>query len=126
MILLDVIKDYLETATIAGGSTGWDLFKGFLPDSADKIVAIFESPGITPENDSTDTSFYPAFQIRVRGEKFGYEIARAKVQEIRDSLHGADVAGLIYVYANQSGPTPLGNDGNDRPNFTMNFRTMEA
>lgn len=126
MVLLDNIEAYLIAQLLAGGATGWELKKGFLPDDADKAVCIFESPGLSPENDSTDTSFYPAFQIRVRGDAFGYEIARAKMQAIRDSLHHANITGLIYVYATQSGPTPLGNDGNDRPNFTMNFRTMEA
>lgn len=126
MVLLDLIHDFLETQTIAGGATGWELYKGFLPDTADKSVAIFESPGLVPENDSTNTSFYPAFQVRVRGDAFGYEVARAKMQEIRGILNDANITNLVYVYANQSGPTPLGNDGNDRPNFTLNFRTREA
>lgn len=125
MVLLDLIYNFLVAQTVAGGVTGWELYKGFLPDNG-KAVAIFESPGLTPENDSTDTSFYPAFQVRVRGDKFGHETARAKIQEIRDILNDANITNLVYVYANQSGPTPLGNDGNDRPNFTLNFRTMEA
>ena len=48
------------------------------------------------------------------------------MQEIRGILNDANITNLVYVYANQSGPTPLGNDGNDRPNFTLNFRTREA
>ena len=126
MVLLDLIHDFLVAQTIAGGATGWPLYKGFLPDDSDQAVAIFEFPGVLPENDSTDTSFYPAFQMRVRGGEFEYEVARAKMQEIRDILNDANITNLVYVYANQSGPTSLGNDGNDRPNFTMNFRTMEA
>ena len=126
MILLDSIHDYLVAQLIAGGVTGWSLYKGFLPDKSDQAVTIYETPGLAPENETLDTIYRPAFQIRVRGPVFDYEATRAKMQEVRESVHDADISGLVYVYATQSGPVPLGNDGNDRPNLTMNFRTMEA
>ena len=124
--ILDTSGNPIQSTGGAETDSGWDIYKSFLPNSSNKAVTVFETSGTTPENDSTDTSFYPGFQILVRGDKFGYEIARAKMQTIRDSLNGADITGLVYVYANQSGPIPIGNDKNDRPNFTLNFRTMEA
>ena len=126
MILLDSIHNYLVAQLIAGGATGWSIYKGSLPDKSDQAVVIYETPGLAPENESLGTIFRPAFQIRVRGPVYDYATARAKIQEVRASLHDANISGLVYVYATQSGPVPLGNDGNDRPNLTMNFRTMEA
>ena len=126
-MILDSIKSHIQAAGVAGGETGWGLFTGFLPDTPDKSVAIFELPGGEPETLSeNETLSRVEFQVRVRGAERDYQSARTKIQEIFDILHNQPVSGFIYVFAIQSGPMPLGNDRQDRPNLTQNYKTSEV
>lgn len=132
--LLDSIADHLEDEGIGGGLTGWAIYKSILPASPDKAIAIFETPGETPEIVSEGSSeikyVNPGIQIRVRGLKFNYEEARLKIMEIFKALHGAEPTTnpgepeYVYVYAIGSGPLPMGLDTSERPELSWNFRVM--
>lgn len=127
MALLDDIHGRLTAAGVIGGASGWTGYKSYLPDTPDKAVAIYETGGPPPE--TALAIAYPTFQCRVRGEASGYAAARAQAQAVVDALHAqaaAVGAAYVYLYAANSGVLPLGNDENDRPHLTVNFRSMRS
>ena len=131
MALLDDILSFLDSQGVSGGATEWITKVSFLPNEPDKIISIYESPGsepvtVTDPDDDESIVTYPNFQVRVRGDVQEYQEARAKMEEVFRTLHNASIAGYVYIKALQSGPLPLGNDGNDRPEMAMNFKVMEV
>lgn len=125
MSILDDIGAKLEADNVVKGATGWGLGKGYMPSSPDQVITIYETGG--PEPDQTDGTphTFPTIQIRGRGVEFGYSELRTKMQEVYDSLNNSVIAGYVYVYPVESGPTPIGFDKeNNRPELTWNFRTM--
>lgn len=134
MALLDDIGDHLVAALVVGGATGWTLAKGFMPPSPDKVVALFETPGLeaghVPDLGSEEAFDQPGLQVRVRGSAFDYATARTKIQEAFEALHGNEpvvTSGeplIVYINAVQSAPLPMGLDGSNRPEMTWNFIMM--
>lgn len=125
--LLDDIGNKLIADGLANGDSGWKLYKSYMAPAPNKIVAIFELPG--PEPDQTPGTAYefPAFQIFVRGEEFGYEEARTHIKKIYNSLNNADLSGYVYIYAADSGPLLDFYDREDnRPTLFWSFRTMKG
>lgn len=126
MALLDDIKTRLEAQSVTGGATGWTAFKGFLPDTTDKVVAIFETGGETPEMAMGGVDYpKPTFQIRIRGDIRDYAVARTKAQAAIVALHRFEVNNQT-LFAIQSAPISIGNDKSDRPNLTANFRVVNV
>jgi len=133
MLVTDVL-DFLETEGLIEGATEWSGFAGYLPPEPNQAIAVFETPGAPPESKpdgSTETEYdEPTFQVRGRGEKFGYEALRTKMGAIYRALHGSELSPAsgdpvyVYVYARQSGPFPLGLDENNRPGLTWNFKAL--
>jgi len=130
-MLLEDIEAKLVAAGVVGGTTGWAFFKSFIPDSPDKAIVAFETGGEPPDYQG-GAFVYPRFQIRVRGGARGYQAARVKWQEAFEVLHDGTLidgnssppGAYVFCFAIQSGPIPLGDDGNDRPSLAVNFRTM--
>ena len=61
----------------------------------------------------------------MRGDVRGYEAARVKMKQVYLALHAMEPGvNFVYLYSNQSGPLPMGDDDNDRPEMTWNFVTM--
>jgi len=122
--LLDDIGTALTTASVVGGATGWALAKAFEPPTPNRVVSVYETGGGEP--DQTDGTKYdsPTFQVRVRGDEFGYSDARDKMDDVFAALNDATISGYVYVFARQSGPIPLGHDGNTRPLMTLNFQAL--
>jgi len=125
MALLDDIGTKLTSAGVVGGATGWSLAKAFEPPTPNKVVTLYETGGGPP--DQTDGTKYdlPTFQARVRGDEFGYEAARTKMEAVFDALNDATISGYVFVFALDSGPLSLGHDGATRPLLTLNFTTMK-
>lgn len=127
-MLLDDIAAALESAGVAGGTSGWGLYKGILPDKPDKAVALYETAGDVPS--SALALDFPGLQVRVRGPRrrddaAPYTAARAKIQEVFDALHAQEArlgSGYVFIYAVNSGPLPMGYDANDRLHLSLNFR----
>lgn len=124
MALLDDIGTALTTASVVGGATGWTLAKGFEPVSPDAVVTVYETGGGEPDQSDGTKYDVPTFQIRVRGDAFGYSAARTKMNDVFAALNDATISGYVYVFSRQSGPIPLGHDGKTRPLLTMNFHAM--
>lgn len=126
VVALDEIGTKLTDDGIVEGSTGWRLAKGTTMEEQDQVVTIIESPGEIPDQDASGEPEhnFPGFQLRIRGNKFGYQTARAKAQEVFDSLNNAALSGFNYIYAD-SAPFYLGYDDNNRPELVVNFSSMQ-
>lgn len=130
-MLLDDIATALETAGVAGGATGWALYKGILPDKPDKAVALYETPGAVPS--AALALDFPGLQVRVRGPRrkedtAPYSTTRAKIQEVFAALHTQEAsvgAGYVFIYAANSGPLSMGYDASDRLHLSLNFRILK-
>jgi len=122
MPLLDVIYDYL-TAHV-GHTTGWLIYKGYLPDEQDQCVGIFETGGLPADTMERENERL-TFQLRVRGARLDYEIVRAKWREmfmaLQDSLPGVT---SILCQAEHYGPL-VWNDPVGRVNMTTNWRIIQ-
>lgn len=128
MALLDDIATRLQTDGIGtiGASSGWAIFKAALPDGPDTAVALFETGGDAPEERYALDR--PTFQVRVRGDAWGYSAARTKMQDIFAALHAQEAnvgSDYVYIYAVQSGPIQMGHDESDRPHLSLNFRVVK-
>jgi hypothetical protein len=123
MTILDEIGAHLASLLLVDGSTGWTLCKAFLPASPDKVVLLSELGGLTPEQ--RVQMDHPEVQVRVRGERLGYSVARTKMQAIYSALHtySGTLSGARYasIEAVQS-PLGLGFDDNERPEIACTFR----
>lgn len=127
MALLTEILDYLQTQGVIAGATGWARAASELPPDPDKVICVYETPGPAPELEkASGVQEYdePGFQVRGRGDAFGYEALRTKMGEVYAALHGAQPTSYIYIEAVQSGPMPMGKDASGRPHLTWNFRAM--
>jgi len=122
---VDELAARLLAAGVAGGSTGWGLYRGYLPDEPDAAVAIFETGG--PPPDTRAAVEYPSFQLRVRGPAEDYATARTRIEAVRAALHGREAElgdAWVYLHAQHSGVQPLGRDARRRPGFVLNFIAM--
>lgn len=126
-VLLDDIASYLQAH--GAGTVGTNLFKGYMPDQPDDLVALFEYAGETMElTMSPDPTLErPGLQARVRSRT--YQAGRAKIESVVTILHGlaeATLGGTRYllIQANQS-PEFLGLDASNRNEFVVNFSILK-
>lgn len=122
------IKDMLDGDSSLGLTYGTDLFIGKEPSSPDNCVTIIDTGGYPPMR-AVDTSvkyFYSSVQIRIRNKRYtdGYAVAR----DVFDSLHNRAQEtwnGTLYTVIQAADePALLGWDGNNRPQFIINFNTQ--
>ena len=133
--LVTDVLDYLAEEGLIDGDTDWVGKFGYMPSEPDQVIVVFETGGFPAEAkpDSSDEQEYdePTFMIMGRGDANGYDALRDKMGAIYRSLHESELSPTtgdpqyLYVYATQSGPFPLGQDGEDnRPRLTWNFRAL--
>ncbi len=85
--MLDEIRVYLQAQGV--GTFGTDLFTGFLPDTPDSVVVIYENPGTPPSrsHSSNPTLEHPQLGVWARGTPDGdYVAPRQKAQDAYDAL----------------------------------------
>lgn len=105
----------------------WPITVGRLMSDPDAQIALYDSPGQTP-NPKWLLDF-PIVQVMVRGGKDDYPGGWSKAQDIKDVLLGRDVEILIDG-DRWDGITMLGDvsflkyDENSRPLFTANYRII--
>ena len=118
------IKDILEAISSLTLTFATDLFISEMPTTPDNAVCIFDTGGYEPEANYTYER--PTIQVRVRGAGGGYLAAHEQAQAIRDELHAltnTTINGARYVAIWQEGDIiSVGQDDNNRPNVTVNFR----
>lgn len=128
MAILDEIATYLAIKNI--GTVDTDIFKGFMPDQPDNMVALFEYAGNPMEltmGTGDPTLERPGLQVRVRNTS--YPTGRAKIEQVVDILHGLTEQVLggkryLLIRANQS-PESIGLDANNRSEFVVNFSVLK-
>lgn len=128
MAILDEIATYLAIKNI--GTVDTDIFKGFMPDQPDNMVALFEYAGKPMEltmGTGDPTLERPGLQVRVRNTS--YPTGRAKIEQVVDILHGLTEQVLggkryLLIRANQS-PESIGLDANNRSEFVVNFSVLK-
>jgi hypothetical protein len=122
------LRSQLQVASIgvADALEGWSIHIGKAPASPDTCIVITRTPGRSP--DPKWLVDYPAYQIRVRGPKGHYDLGEQKAQEIKDYFLGfgsADIDGARWVSITMpSDFSYIGNDDNDRPNFSLNLQMI--
>jgi hypothetical protein len=121
MALLDDILTKLQTDNVVDVSSGFTGYKSYLPNEPDQAVAILETGGREPDKDFA----FPTFQVLVRAGPFAYDVARAEMDEVFQSLHNATISGYVYVFA-ISDPTPVGYDQLNRPVLSLPLKAMKA
>lgn len=132
-MFLDQIKRHLAELSVVDGSTGWLCRLSDMPSTPDKVVVLYETPGDPPDVDESGAVEYdePGLQVRVRGEVDDYAAARNKIQDVFEALHENEPTAMtgetiiVYLYATQSGPLPMGKDSNNRPELVWNFRVKK-
>mgnify|MGYP003395104934 CR=1 FL=1 len=131
-LLLDDVRTYLISQGLVEGSTGWSCTEAYMPDDADKTVAIFETGGL-PADTLDRKNRAVTFQTRVRAARLDFTTARTKWQQIFDALQDAQVAsgspqslvGYVFIQAMAVAPTHF-NDNNGRPNLTSHRRCLRT
>ena len=129
MILDDVAK-YLST-TVTALTLGTNLTKGFMPDSPDTVVTVFETGGYRPTHFLTtgvQTRAYENPGIMVHARSTDQVTARNLAESVFTKLDGLNNRGLptttgkhyVSIDAVQS-PFSIGRDKNDRFVFSVNF-----
>jgi len=121
MAVLDDIGTFLTNQGVV--STGWTLYLGWLPSTPDLTISVFEAGGYGTPDDHAIENLQQTIQVRIRGQKLGYEVARTKWQSMFDALHGAAPGTCIYAMALQDGPT-VWYDESERPNMTAYFKLL--
>lgn len=114
---------------IVGGTTGWDLKVGFLPDSGnDQVICMMDTGGENP-NPRWQVDFV-TIQAIVRGKVNSYGSAWTKAREVRDKLLGLDSQNMSgsndrWVSVICKGDVmSIGNDTKNRPLLSVNFRII--
>jgi len=125
MALLDDIGDFLTAQGVVGGATGWTLRLSHLTPTPDKVVVVYETPGLAPDQTVGLGAEFPGIQVRARASALDYESLRSKLQDIYNVLNNATISGYVYCYAQQSGPLPMGLDENERPGMVWNYQLMK-
>lgn len=129
MPLLDEVQSYLVTqgVGVAGSTANYVVAKGYEPDSPDKVITLLETGGLRNEGYSTGGVERPTFQVRVRGNAFGYSTARAKIDSAKTNLEqvinkkiGSPAWYYLHIQA-MSPPKSLGQDARDRPTVVQDF-----
>lgn len=129
--LLDGLAQYLADRGIGvydpnGGAEAadWAIFMEHLPSSPDRAIALTLYGGRAP--DSRNPWDFPRLQVRVRGTNDPRD-SHAKADAVYSLLHGLSstpLPGGIWLSLAtgvQSGPMPIGVDGNARHEHVVNF-----
>ena len=135
-MFLDEIATLISGSTVAGGATGWLLFKGHMPDSTaigDKALAVIETEGFGTLG--RIEAKWHGLQILIRGDaRIGgtdvYQTAQAKLNQAKGVLHGytgsSGTSSNHYpgIWCQNAGFLQW--DENWRPEFVANFRCLRA
>lgn len=132
-MLLDDITDYLSSGGI--GTIGTNLFGGFMPDTPDVAVAVYESGGRPPDvamgpSAGAVAMEWPSVQVVCRATAYDYAVARTKAHDAFKLLQGLPtrtINGTQYHWgmARQS-PFLMGRDEAGRVLIACNYDIAKA
>lgn len=126
MALLDELGDYLSTNGV--GTLGTDLFLGFLPESPNAAVALYETGGSAPVRAMRSSPGQPVARqprVQVVARSTSYAAARSKagdVYALLEGLGGVTLGATRYLWGGAvQEPFPLGRDGQQRVMVACNY-----
>lgn len=128
ILITNEIALYLDAAGVGvfdpDGADG-SIYVEKLPQTPHAAIAIFSTGGY--QADGRHGYDRPTFQVRARGERHDVAGARALAESAYAALQGLHSVALpggtwlVNCRGIQSGPVNIGNDGNDCPEFVINF-----
>lgn len=135
---VDDLYAYLVAEGLAGGSTGWPLYRRRMTDDPvpDQVVVVTENGGGVPELPSEvgigDSALAdPGVQVAVRGKAWDGDASASKAAEIFAALHGqfgVTMGSTTYLRVQAQTPEPLfiGFDARGRPQHTCSYLLLRA
>jgi len=127
MALLDALGDRLVADGV--GTLGTTIFLGYLPESPDACVAVYEDRGNGADQVFGTSSVAierPAIRVVARAVRNDYPAARAKIIEVRNSLGDIGdetISGVSFMCViADSDPYPMGVDGRERAMFGLDLQ----
>jgi len=118
-MLIDDVASYLQTAGV--GTVGTDIFKSYLPDSANAGIAVLDTGGMSP---NIHVPLYnPTVQVFIRAAT--YTAGKTKLLAVRTQLHqlANTTMGGTYIYfcLAQSEGGHIGRNDRGQDEFSINF-----
>lgn len=108
-------------------TTGFSVYRNFQPPTPDKIIALMETPGASPDRflGDTDSLENPVLQFVVRGEQGDSDTPRLQIERIYQAVldWGAFVAASGTRYSENNvlqAPFLLKRDANERVYWAFN------
>lgn len=132
MSLLDEVGTYLAANSI--GTLGTNMFLGFLPDTPDACVALYETGGQEPVRAMRSAAGQPVasrprLQVVCRADQYNYQTARAKskaVAALLDGLGDTTLSGTRYLWVGAvQEPFLMGRDDSGRVQIAQNFDVVK-
>ena len=130
-MILDDVMTYLTSASV-GLTAGTNLFAGTLPDSPDKVCAIYETGGTQPVHAmgaGPGNALVERPRLQVVTRAVSYQSARQlahNVFQAMDGLTNVTINSTSYLLVQAvSSPAAMGLDGSGRPRLVMNFDIMK-
>jgi hypothetical protein len=122
MTLIEQVGQILSNAGL--GTMGANIFLGYMPETPDNCIGIFNTGGVQPSIDIPNKM--PTFQVTVRNTN--YETGETNLNTVRTRLHQFRNAELVsgqtyfyFIYLIAEGGH-IGRDTNGRDMFSINFR----
>lgn len=125
--ILEAVGDYLVAQGF--GTLGTNIFLAKMPNKPDTCICVYEGEGGMPDFTMGNTLLdNPSVQIIVRAGVEDYPTARDTMQSIRLNLSqvaNATLSGITVLRIAPIGSIlPMGDDTNDRPHISANFRCI--
>lgn len=112
-------------------TTGFTVYRNVMPDTPDKVIALFETGGLGPETflGTSTTVESPGLQIRVRGAKQDADTPRLQIERIYQAViswGGFTQAGVKYLgFRALQAPFMMGRGENERVEWSVNFLVLK-
>jgi hypothetical protein len=113
-------------------TTGFSVYRNYQPDNPDKIIALMETEGMSPDLflGSSATQENPGLQIVVRGPQGDADTPRLQIERIYQAMVGWGAFSTVNVrYAGTNviqSPFLFKRDGNERVYWAFNVIFTKA
>ena len=133
-MILDELAAYLATTGVGYSTVGTDIFKGFLPDTPDSCLSVYEYAGL-PSQKAMQLGAgqavveRPRVQITCRGTARDYSTPRSNAKTVwqrLDGLGAQDMSAITYLFVEALGsPFELMRDENERVVIACNYQVQK-
>lgn len=130
-MLLVELGDYLSTNGV--GTVGTDLFLGFMPDTPNGCVALYETGGLGPARAMRGSAGQPVAErprVQVVARSTSYASARAKARDaylLLEGLGDVTLNGVQYKWVGAvQEPFMMGRDELGRVSIAANYDVVKS